>query len=102
MAYYVRTSVAERHAVCEGPFESIESAWLHEYANDLLDASRSDSRRGLIVRQDGRHSFICNEADLQMDLDNQHLCELGYVYEIRPVSAVVFPEFWPSEVMCEK
>lgn len=92
--YYVRTAISEKHSISEGPFATRSEAWSHEYANDQLDARRSDSRRGILERKDGRHSFICSASDLQMDLDNEQCCEEGRIYDIRPVTPVCFPELW--------
>ena len=92
--YYVRTQITEKHSISEGPFATQYEAWSHEYANEQLDARKSDSRRGILARQDGRHSFICLAADLQMDLDNEQCFEEGRVYDLRAVTPVCFDELW--------
>ena len=93
--YYVIICVTDTHRVCMGPFDSSNSAWTHEYADNVLDARRSDSRSGVAVRKDGKHTRITKGVWLNEDLYAASIgMSDGLTYELVDVTEPVYPNFW--------
>ena len=86
--YYVLVWTADSSCVCEGPFESPKQAWMHEYADSVLVAHRSDISRLIMARKDGKRAFIMRGDLLAEDIQFSENS-----YEVTPVSDVKFPEF---------
>lgn len=86
--YYVLVWSTDSACVCEGPFESRKQAWMHEYANSVLIAHRSDINSGIMIRKDGKSSFIMRGDLLAEDIQ---FSENSYTVAV--VSEVKFPEF---------